>query len=264
MPTQAPMILSLYLSWWWNRGEAMLAIPSVYEINKAFTIKTFMTADLTQKEKKRFREVVMEVKLLYQIAGEDIPSLINDEYDCQAILFFSVRLTELKNASFVGNIMQRLVKPLCVIRFFDHTNCQVFCFCHKRLNLNDRTQVVIVDTVYSSPTSIQFADETNMLMREYIEFDRIKNRGNKLDFYLEMMIKAYIVSNLSLWSGTRTLLVSKVWYNRGDMLKLYDGLKRVEQLKKEQKFAKTVAESARINSELKRLYAEFAKIIEKV
>lgn len=242
----------------------MLAIPSRYEINKSFAVKTFMTADLTQKEKKRFREVVIEVKLLYQITGEEIPSLISDEYDCQAILFFDVRLNELKNTSFVGNIMQRLVKPLCVIRFYDHTNNQIFCFCYKRLNLNDRTQVVIEDTVYSSPVSSQFEDEINKLMREYIEFDKIQNRSSKLDFYLEMMIKAYIISNLSLWSGTRALLVSKVWYNRDEMLKLYDGLKRVEQLKKEQKFAKTVAESAKVNSELKRLYAEFAKIIDKV
>ncbi|NSW92160.1 MAG: DUF4391 domain-containing protein [Firmicutes bacterium] len=239
----------------------MLGIPSRYEINKEFAIKTFITADLTAKEKKRFKEAVMEIRLMYQVTGEDIPSLINDEYDCQAILFFSVKLDQLKNANFVGNIMQRLVKPLCVIRFYDHTNSQVFCFCHKRLNLNDRTQVVIEDTVYSVRASMQFADEVNTLMEKHIEFDKIQNRGNKLDFYLEMMVKAYIISNLALWSGTRALLVSKVWYNRDNMLKLYDGLKRTEQLKKEQKSAKTIAENSRINAELKRLYAEFDKIV---
>lgn len=239
----------------------MLGIPSRYEINKEFAIKTFITADLTAKEKKRFKEAVMDIRLLYQITGEDIPSLVNEEYDCQAILFFSVKLDQLKNANFVGSIMQRLVKPLCVIRFYDHTNSQFFCFCRKRLNLNDRTQVVIEDTVYSVPASMQFADEVNTLMEEHIGFDRIQNRGNKLDFYLEMMVKAYIISNLALWSGTRALLASKVWYNRDNMLKLYDKLKRVEQLKKEQKSAKTIAENSRINAELKRLYAEFDKII---
>lgn len=210
----------------------MLSIPGKYEINKEFALKTFISADLTPKEKKRFREVVEAVQLSYQIAGEDIPSLVNEEYDCQVILFFSVQLTVLKNAIFIGNIIQRLVKPLCLIRFYDYTNHEIYCFCHKRLNLQDRTQIVIEDTVYSAPASMQFRDEINTLIHEYIEFDRIQNRGNKLDFYLEMMIKTYITSNLNLWSGVRQLLVSRVWYNRPDMLKLYSQLKRVAQLKK--------------------------------
>lgn len=240
----------------------MLSIPSTYEINKEFTLKTFITADLTVKEKKRFKEVVEGVQLSCQITGEDIPSLVSKEYDCQAILFFSVRLTELKNTNFVGNIIQRLVKPLCVIRFYDYTSKEVYCFSHKRLNLQDSTQIVIEDIVYSSPTSMQFRDETNILIQEYAGFDRIQNGGNKLDFYLEMMVKIYIISNLSLWSGTKKLLVSGVWYNRDNMLNIYTQLKRVEQLKKEQKSAKTVAENSKINAELKQLFAEFTKYCE--
>ncbi len=239
----------------------MLSVPSTYEINKEFALKTFISADLTPKEKKRFKDVVKEVQLSYQITGEDIPSLVNEEYDCQAILYFSVKLTELKNANFVGNIIQRIVKPLCVIRFYDYTNQEVYCFSHKRLNLQDRTQIVIEDTVYSLPTSLQFRDETNTLIHDYVEYNRIQNRGNKLDFYLETMIKAYIISNLTLWSGTKSLLVSGVWYNRDNMLKLYSQLKRVEILKKEQRTSKTVSENAKINMELKRLYVEFTNIV---
>ncbi len=242
----------------------MLSIPDRYEINKEFAIKTFLTSDLKSREKKRFRENVLEVKLLYQIAGEDIPSLITDEYDCQVILFLNVQLNELKNANFAGNILQELIKPLCVIRFFDHTHQEVYCFCHKRLNLQDRTQIVIEDIVYSSPVSTEFRDEKNVLIRKNVAFDKIKNMGNKLDFYLEMMIKTYIISNLSLWSGTRALLVSGVWYNRNSMLKIYSQLKRVEQLKKEQKSANTVAKNAKINAELKQIYSECAKYIENV
>lgn len=240
----------------------MLALPREYEVNKEFDIKTFITTDLTQKERKRFREDVLTINLSYQITGEDIPSLINDEYNCQAILFFDVRLDKLKNANFVGNIMQRLVKPLCVIRFYDNSNFQIFCFCHKRLNLNDRTQVVIEGIVYSAPISMLFEDQTNILMREYVQFNRIKNRGNKLDFYLEMMIKAYIVSNFTLWSGMKALLDSRIWYNRDKMLTVFDKLKQVEQLKRERTTAITVAESSKINSKLKSLYAEFTEIIE--
>jgi hypothetical protein len=48
------------------------------------------------------------------------------------------------------------------------------------------------------------------------------------------------------------------------MLEIYSQLKRVEQLKKEQKSARTVAKNAKINAELKRLYGECAKYIENV
>lgn len=242
----------------------ILSIPARYEINKKFAVKTFLTSALRPGEKKRFRENVQEVKLLYQIAGEDIPSFLNDEYDCQVILFLNVRLSELKNAKFVGNILQKLIKPLCVLRFRDHTNQEVYCFAHKRLNLQERTQVVIEDLVFSSPFSTEFRDEKNVLMEKNVAFESIQNRGNKLDFYLEMMIKTYLISNLSLWLGTKALLVSSVWYNRDNMLELYDRFKRVAQLKKEQKSARTVAENARINSELRRLYAQCAKYLENV
>lgn len=239
----------------------MLSIPSKYEVNKEFAIKTFLGADLTPKEKKRFREVVEEICLAHQIMGEDIPSLINEEYDCQVVLFFDVKLTELKSASFVGYIIQKIVKPLCVVRFYDYTNQEVYCFSFKRLNLQDKTQIVIEETVYSLPVSMQFRDETNTLIHDYVGFDRIQNKGNKLDFYLESMIKMYIISNLTLWSGARSLLTSDVWYYRNKMLNIYVNLKRIEQLKREQKSARTVSENSKINTELKRRFAEFTNII---
>lgn len=223
-----------------------------------------MASALKPGEKKRFRENVLEVKLLYQIAGEDIPSFLNDEYDCQVILFLNVRLNELKNANFVGNTLQQMIKSLCVLRFRDHTNQELYCFGHKRLNQQDRTLVVMEDIVWSAPVSAEFRDEKNILMEKNVAFESIQNRGNKLDFYLEMMIKTYLISNLSLWSGTKALLLSKAWYNRDNMLELYGGLKRVAQLKKEQKSARTVAENARINAELKRLYVQCAKYLENV
>ncbi|ABZ85514.1 hypothetical protein HM1_3005 [Heliomicrobium modesticaldum Ice1] len=240
----------------------MLAIPDAYRIEKTFALKTFLTSDVTPAEKKRLKENVQEVRLSYQIAGEAIPSLIDDEYDCQAILFFTVRLSDLKHAPFTGTLFQRLVKPLCVIRFYDHSQHQLFCFAHKRLNRQDRTQIVLEDMLCSAATSMRFADEVSRLMEEHIFFDKIGNRGNKLDYYLEMMGKAFIISNLSLWSGMKGLLHSKAWYNREKTLHLYRCLKETQQKKNELKSARTVAEQAQINGELKRLYARLNDIIE--
>lgn len=221
-----------------------------------------MTSSLRSKEKKLFKENVLEIRLLYQIAGEDLPSLLNDEYDCQVILFLNVQLNKLKNASFVGHIFQRLIKPLCVLRFRDNTSSELYCFSHKRLNQQDRTAVVVEDLVLSTPFSLEFKDKKNKLMEKYVIFEGIQNKGNKLDFYLEMMIKTYLISNLSLWSGVRAMLDSRVWYNRFNMLAFYSALKQVAQLKKEQKSARSVAENARINGALKQLYAQCTKYLD--
>ncbi|MCQ2011179.1 DUF4391 domain-containing protein [Sporolactobacillus sp. STSJ-5] len=242
----------------------MLSIPDEYQINKKFALKTFLSNKLTPKEKKQFREVVEEVELSYQITGEGIPSLIDEEFNCQVILFFSIKITNLKKASFVGNVIQKLVKPFCVIRFYDYSNKEIYCFCYKRLNSQDRTQIVIEHMVYSSLASTQFEDKFNLLMNENVGFDKIQNKSNKLDFYLEMMIKTFIISNLQLWSGTKQILMSKVWYNRPDMIELYSQFMRIEQLKKEQKSALTVVQHSRINGELKRLYSELNRYIGRV
>lgn len=238
----------------------LFAIPDEYKVGKQFDTKTFITSDLTPKEKTRFREAVQEIVLEYQIAGETIPSLINAEYDCQAILLFEVKLNSLKDASFVGGIIQRLVKPLCVVNFCDITGMNTYHFAHKRLNMQDSSQIVIEDIVSMIATSTDFDTETNLLMREYIAFNKIKNRANKLGFYLEMMVKSYIISNLLLWSGSKKLLDTKLWYNDSSILQLYTQLRQVEQLKREQKSAKTIADNSKINSKLKIIYGELDKI----
>ena len=239
----------------------MLGIPEKYKLNKKFDVKTFITSDLTPKEKKRIKETVIDVSLEYQLVGEEIPSLINEEYDCQAILFFGIKLSTIKDASFVGGIIQKLGKPLYVLRFYDHTGVEAYYFARKRLNIQDKSQIVIEDAVITLPASQQFEDEINTLMKVYSAFEKLKNKTNKLCLYLEMMVKSYIISNTSLWSGSKTLLVSKVWYNADDVVSLFLKLKRVEQLKREQKSTKTISNSSKINSELKAIYAELGKHI---
>ena len=210
----------------------MLGLPIQYLIGEQIDIKTFMTSDLKPNEKKRLKETVMDVSLEYQLAGEEIPSLINDDYDCQAILFFAIKLNSIKHASFVGEIIQKLGKPLYVIKMYDHTGVEAYHFAHKRLSIQDRLQVVVQDMVITSPSSQEFEDEINVLTEEFTAFDKIKNRTNKLFFYLEMMAKSYIISNTFLWSGSKSLLDNKVWYNADDVIRLFEKLKRVEQLKK--------------------------------
>lgn len=239
----------------------MLGLPSEYVIDKSIQVSTFMTSDLMPKEKKRFKENVESIKLAYQIAGESIPSLINDQYDCQAILFFDVQLKTLKDASFICDIMQKLVKPLCVIRCYDLKGMQTFSFAHKRLNLQDRTQVVIEDSILSAISSSQLTDDTVTLMNDFAAFEKIRNKANKMTFYIELMTKAYIISHILAWSGSKDLLVSKAWYNVSDVLLIFEYYKRVLQLQKDKKAAKTISEQAKYNTELKATFNHLSQFV---
>lgn len=57
----------------------MFNLPSDYEVNKKFDIKMFTSSKLTPKEKKYFKDNVVQIELKYQITGEDIGSFIDDE-----------------------------------------------------------------------------------------------------------------------------------------------------------------------------------------
>jgi hypothetical protein len=239
----------------------MLGLPSEYAIDRDIQVSTFMTSDLLPKEKKRFKDCVESIKLAYQIAGESIPSLINDQYDCQAILFFDVQLKTLKDASFVCETMQKLVKPLCVVRCFDIKGMETYSFSHKRLNLQDRSQVVIEDSFLTGISSSHLMDEVVSHMNEYAAFDKLKNKGNKLTMYMELMTKLYIITHSIAWSGSEKLLVSNAWYNISDVLNLFKYYKRVLQLQKDKKAAKTISEQAKLNAELKNTFNQLSQFI---
>jgi hypothetical protein len=241
----------------------MLGLPSHYAVGKNIQISTFTKADLSPKEKNRFKESVVSIKLEYQITGESLPSLLNDQYDCQVILYFEVKLNSLKEAAFVCDIIQKLVKPLCVVRCVDLINMQIYCIAHKRLNLHDRSQIVIEDLFLTASIPTQFLDDSIVLISEYAFFDKLRNKANKLNTYLEMMVKIYIITFSSLWSGSKAILASKAWYNVEDVLNIFTYYKKVVQLHKDKKAAKTVSEQARVNSELKLVYNQLNHFISK-
>ena len=65
----------------------MFNIPEHYKMDVKLTLKDFIPKDLKPEDKKRIKDAVKEVRLMYQIAGEEIPSVINDEYRCEVIPF---------------------------------------------------------------------------------------------------------------------------------------------------------------------------------
>lgn len=240
----------------------MFNLPPDYEVNKKFDIKMFTTSQLTPKEKKYFKDNVVQIELKYQITGEDIASFIDDEHNCQAIMFFEVEVKDLKSAKTIGEIIQRIVKPLLVIRFFDSKGTENYCFAYKRLNKLDNTQIVIDEIILTPISSIFLQNETKELISKYLDFDEVKNKVNKLSYYYEIFSKAAVISNRTYFSGYKGILSSNIFYDL-DTMKLLTGLLReLEGFEREKGIANTVSEKAQINMKIKNTLDKINKLTE--
>ena len=134
----------------------MLSLPEKYKKDVPVAKVTFVRgAGLTGADKKRFETSVEEIRLKYQIEGFDIPNLVNDDYNCQVIMFLVIKLKELKQAAFIAKIVQGCINALCVIEFTDGVS-EVYSFADKRLNKNDAKQVVIENEYVSEKLPLDF------------------------------------------------------------------------------------------------------------
>lgn len=240
----------------------MFNLPPDYEVNKKFDIKMFTTSQLTPKEKKYFKDNVVQIELKYQITGEDIASFIDDEHNCQAIMFFEVEVKDLKSAKTIGETIQRVVKPLVVIRFFDSKGTESYCFAYKRLNKLDNTQIVIDEIILTPISSIFLQNETKELISKYLDFNEVKNKVNKPSYYYEIFSKAVVISNGTYFSGYKGILSSNIFYDI-DTMKLLTGLLReLEGFEREKGIANTVSEKAQINMKIKNTLDKINKLTE--
>lgn len=228
----------------------MFNIPDKYKVNQKVDTKLFIKKDLKQIEKKRLKESLKSIVLTHQLVGEEIPSIINENYNCQVIMFLEVEIDNIKNASFVGEIIQEEIKPLCIIRIFD-SSMERYYFSEKRLNIQDTSSIVIENKVVTDESSIFFYDNWVEKLKETLAYNNIISRENKLFFYIEMMVKAFIISELKLNETNEKLLNSSLWYSSTKVKSLLIYLKEIERLKLQLKKTKDTKEKVKINGELK-------------
>lgn len=235
----------------------MIAIPDTYKKKERIDPKTFISKELNIADRKRLRDCLVSAELTYQIAGEEMPSYIDADHNCVVIMFLDIRLRTLKDAAFVADIIQPMIKALCVIRFYDSTD-EAYSFAVKRLSKQDSSQIVVADKVLSVPHPHGFPSQSSRLMDEHIAFDRIKNRADKLSFYKEMMVKAFIVSNPNLYNGIIALLDKPVWYGNTDGL--FDKLTELKRLKDELEQCDLPAEKVKVNERIKKVIDKLEEI----
>ena len=238
----------------------MLSLPQKYRKDAPIAKVTFVKgAQLAGAEKKRFESSVEEIRLMYQIEGFDIPNLVNDEYNCQVIMFLRIKLKELKQASFIAKVVQKCIAPLCIIEFTDGSNA-VYSFADKRLNKQNERSFVIEEEYVTDKLPLDFQNDLKTLFSLYIDYETILNRNNKHLYYVEMMTKSFLVFNQSMYSGSLKLLDSQLWYNDEKLIICLPLLKKLKMLKQSAAKAKTIVERSTVNKQMKEIIQQLEEL----
>lgn len=233
----------------------MFELPQQYGVNKKIPIKTFIPSDLKPLDKKKLKANIRKVVLTYQIKGEEIPSTLDETVDYQEIPFFEIEIVDINKASSIAAIYQNMIKSPCVLRFSDNEK-ELYSFALKRLNQNDKTQMIVTDSFTSDVFCNDFfATEKDMLLN-VINFPTIVNKQNKYSLYVEMYVKGYIITNENVYAKGKDFLSKPIWYDTAKVLVFYRHLRNLVTKKNLLAKATTNAEKVKLNKEIRVMLAE--------
>lgn len=232
----------------------MFNLPDRYKIDVKIALKDFIPKDIKSNDKKRIKDAVKEVQLVYQIAGEEIPSVVDENYRCEVIQFFDIEVTNIKVAKFLANTYQNIIKPYCVIRIHD-TKDEVYSFATKRLNQQDNMQIVVENSLITEKYPVNLPDERRNRLLTYMDFFTIKNKIEKVSLYKEWYSKAYIISNEKAYAQTQSILDGNFWYDRDRTARIVVKYAEIVNAREGLKKANENAERMKINKLIKKAIA---------
>ena len=228
----------------------MFDLPDTYRVDVKVALKDFIPKDLKPNDKKRIKDAVKSVRLDYQIAGEEIPSVNNEEYRCQVIQFYDIEVANIKDANFLASTYQNLIKPLCVIHMHD-TKDEVYSMAVKRLSQTDDMQIVLEQTLLTDKYMLGIPDSNRDRFMAYMNYSTVKNKINKVQLYKEWFYKAYMVVNEKAYIHTDKLLDGNIWYDSDRTARICQKYVELVTSRGKLKTAVTNAERMKINKEIK-------------
>ena len=228
----------------------MFDLPDTYRVDVKVALKDFIPKDLKPNDKKRIKDAVKLVSLDYQIAGEEIPSVNNEEYRCQVIQFYDIEVANIKDANFLASTYQNLIKPLCVIHMHD-TKDEVYSMALKRLSQTDDMQIVVEQTLLTDKYMLGIPDSNRDRFMAYMNYSTVKNKINKVQLYKEWFYKAYMVVNEKAYIHTDKLLDGNIWYDSDRTARICQKYVELVTFRGKLKTAVTNAERMKINKEIK-------------
>lgn len=228
----------------------MFNIPDRYRVDVNVALKDFIPKDLKPNDKKRIKDAVRNVKLEYQIAGEEIPSVIDAEYRCQVIQFYDMEVANIKDANFLAATYQNLIKPLCVIHIHDAKD-EVYSMAIKRLSQTDDMQVVIEQSLLTDKYMMGIPDSSRERLLAYMNYVRLKNMNDKVQLYKEWFYKAYMIVNEKAYIYTDKLLDGNSWYDSERTARICQKYVELVMTRGKLKLAVTNADRMKVNKEIK-------------
>lgn len=228
----------------------MFDLPDTYRVDVKVALKDFIPKDLKPNDKKRIKDAVKLVSLDYQIAGEEILSVNNEEYRCQVIQFYDIEVANIKDANFLASTYQNLIKPLCVIHMHD-TKDEVYSMALKRLSQTDDMQIVVEQTLLTDKYMLGIPDSNRDRFMAYMNYSTVKNKIDKVQLYKEWFYKAYMVVNEKAYIHTDKLLDGNIWYDSDRTARICQKYVELVTSRGKLKTAVTNAERMKINKEIK-------------
>ena len=228
----------------------MFDLPDTYRVDVKVALKDFIPKDLKPNDKKRIKDAVKSVRLDYQITGEEIPSVTNEEYRCQVIQFYDIEVANIKDANFLASTYQNLIKPLCVIHMHD-TKDEVYSMAVKRLSQTDDMQIVVEQTLLTDKYMLGIPDSNRDRLMAYMNYTTVKNKIDKVQLYKEWFYKAYMVVNEKAYIHTDKLLDGNSWYDADRTVRICQKYVELVTSRGRLKAAVTNAEKIKLNKEIK-------------
>lgn len=228
----------------------MFDLPDTYKVDVKVALKDFIPNDLKPNDKKRIKDAVKSVRLDYQITGEEIPSVNNEEYHCQVIQFYDIEVVNIKDANFLASTYQNLIKPLCVIHMHDIKD-EVYSMAVKRLSQTDDMQIVVEQTLLTDKYILGIPDSNRDRLMAYMNYTTVKNKIDKVQLYKEWFYKAYMVVNEKAYIHTDKLLDGNSWYDADRTVRICQKYVELVTSRGRLKAAVTNAEKIKLNKEIK-------------
>ncbi len=228
----------------------MFGLPDTYRIDVNVALKDFIPKNLKPNDKKRIKDAVKSVRLEYQIAGEEIPSVNNEKYRCQVIQFYDIEVVNIKDTNFLAVTYQNLIKPLCVLHMHD-TKDEVYSLAVKRLSQTDDMQIVVGQALLTDKYMLGVPDSNRDRLLEYMDYSKLKNKIDKVQLYKEWFYKAYMIVNEKAYKHTDKLLDGNSWYDSRRTAWLCQEYVELVMYRGKLKTAVTNAERIKLNKEIK-------------
>lgn len=197
--------------------------------------------------------------MTHQIYGEEIPSLINETHNSQLIQFYDFELENIKKAKYISEIYQRLIKSPCVLRIYDN-NKEIYSFALKRLNQNDKNEIVISDEFLTDEFEVYLPSSSKREFENTISFEKILNRTNKLTFYSEIYAKTFILKYQKIYQKSKELLEKPIWYDESKSKMIYELYKNMINLRTKIEKTNLISERVKCNQEIKEILKKMEEI----